>query len=990
MLPSLAQLQKVLQTEVGLKYANKAVIGGLPKLMTFWEPNARRDGLSDEFIKDVASRLRTYVETDLERRPAALGEILDAIKAEDAKRAAAERRPEPTRPTSTPARPREQAPRRDEPRREGSADRPRDANSGQRQRTDAPDRGERPAQNEPRREPRPERGQRTDRPQEGRPAQERRDRPEREPRPERGPRTEQDAHPELRGRLDQGTDTVPLQGGAPEPIGEQPQAEARPKPQPRPQPQPKAKPKPQPQPQQGGGESRRRFEGASMSVEPVDPKPRQGQGPRPLRAADPVDPNAALEAPLTVLRGVGPETAKDFERLGLSTLGDLLHYYPRRYDNYARMKTINRLQYGEECTLIATVSDMRERKFKGNRTMLQVTLTDGTGTVEVTEFNPYRKQLLTPGRQVVVSGKVDQYLGRLTIKPREWEKLDVELLNTGRIVPVYGLTEGLYQRGLRNLTAQVANFWARRQSDPLPAEIVSRAALMNYGEALAQIHFPDNETKLADAQHRLAFDELFALQIGVLRQRRDWQATPAQPLSISDAGLDAFLGSLPYPLTGAQKRVVGEIRADLAGSTPMNRLLQGDVGSGKTIVAATAMAIAVGAGAQAALMAPTSILAEQHYRTLLKLFAPPADPAVDDGSTPTAPVRLLQGSTPAAEKAEIYAGLRDGSIKMIVGTHALIEDPVEFANLGVAVIDEQHRFGVAQRAALRSKGRSTDGTAVSPHLLVMTATPIPRTLALTVFGDLDLSLLDEMPPGRQPIMTYLLHANERERGYAFVRREVNKGRQAYLIFPLVEESEKIEARAAVEEHARLQKEIFPEFKLGLLHGRMKPDEKDAVMAAFKANETQILVSTSVVEVGVDVPNATVILIDGANRFGLSQLHQFRGRVGRGEHASYCLLTSDSPDPTPDERLQAMEQTQDGFVLAEKDLEMRGPGDFLGTRQAGFASLQAAGLSDIATIEKARREARAVFEADPELESPEHAGIRQLVAAFWQTGSGDVS
>ncbi len=648
-------------------------------------------------------------------------------------------------------------------------------------------------------------------------------------------------------------------------------------------------------------------------------------------------------------------------------------------------KTINRLQYGEECTLIATVTDMRERKFRGNRTMLQVTLSDGTGTVEVSEFNPFRKQLLTPGRQVVVSGKVEQYLGRLTIKPREWEKLDVELLNTGRIVPVYGLTEGLYQRGLRNLTSQVANYWARRQADPLPGEIVSRAELMAYGEALAQIHFPDSEANLANAQHRLAFDELFALQIGVLRQRRDWQSTPALPLAIPEAGLEDFLKSLPYPLTNAQRRVVAEIREDLARQTPMNRLLQGDVGSGKTIVAATAMAIATASGAQAALMAPTSILAEQHYRTLLRLFAPETA-----GPEAAAAVRLLQGSTPAAEKAEILAGLRDGSIKFVVGTHALIEDPVEFANLGLAVVDEQHRFGVAQRAALRAKGRTADGSAVSPHLLVMTATPIPRTLAMTVFGDLDLSVLDEMPPGRQPITTYLLHANERERGYAFVRREVNKGRQAYLIFPLVEESEKIEARAAVEEHARLQKEIFPEFRLGLLHGRMKPDEKDAVMTAFKANETQILVSTSVVEVGVDVPNATVILIDGANRFGLSQLHQFRGRVGRGEHASYCLLTSDSPDPTPDERLQAMEQTQDGFVLAEKDLELRGPGDFLGTRQSGFAGLQAAGLGDVLTIEKARREARAMFEIDPELTAPEHAGIRKLVDAFWQTGSGDVS
>jgi ATP-dependent DNA helicase RecG len=322
-------------------------------------------------------------------------------------------------------------------------------------------------------------------------------------------------------------------------------------------------------------------------------------------------------------------------------------------------------------------------------------------------------------------------------------------------------------------------------------------------------------------------------------------------------------------------------------------------------------------------------------------------------------------------------------VKIVIGTHALIEGPVEFANLGVAVIDEQHRFGVAQRAALRGKG-------TNPHLLVMTATPIPRSLALTVYGDLDLSVLDEMPPGRQPIKTYILHANERERGYAFIRNQVQQGRQAFIIFPLVEESEKIDARAAVEEHARLQTEVFREFKLGLLHGRLRPDEKDAVMERFRAGEYHILVSTSVVEVGVDVPNASVMMIEGANRFGLAQLHQFRGRVGRGPHASYCLLASDAPNPRADERLVAMEQSQDGFYLAEKDMELRGPGDFLGTRQSGFASLAMAHLSDVKTIEKARREARRIFDTDPHLQAPDHQTLAVNLEMFWTPGAGDAS
>ena len=700
-----------------------------------------------------------------------------------------------------------------------------------------------------------------------------------------------------------------------------------------------------------------------MSVEPVDPKPRQGQGPRPLRAADPVDPNAALEAPLTVLRGVGPETAKDFERLGLSTLGDLLHYYPRRYDNYARMKTINRLQYGEECTLIATVSDMRERKFKGNRTMLQVTLTDGTGTVEVTEFNPYRKQLLTPGRQVVVSGKVDQYLGRLTIKPREWEKLDVELLNTGRIVPVYGLTEGLYQRGLRNLTAQVANFWARRQNDPLPAEIVSRAALMNYGEALAQIHFPDNETKLADAQHRLAFDELFALQIGVLRQRRDWQTTPAQPLTIPDAGLEAFLSSLPYPLTGAQKRVVGEIRADLAASTPMNRLLQGDVGSGKTVVALLAAAAVNEVGKQAALMAPTEILARQHFERIEPL-------AREAGMK----VALLTGRDKAAERRATLEGLDAGDIDIVVGTHALVQDNVAFRDLALAIVDEQHRFGVHQRLALGEKGEAVD-------VLVMTATPIPRTLVLTYFGDMDVSNLREKPAGRQKIDTRAAPLERIDDVVAGLQRAIASGARAYWVCPLVAENEELDVAAAQDRFEDLQKHFGA--RVGLVHGQMKGKEKDAAMLAFQRGETQVLVATTVIEVGVDVPEATIIVIEHAERFGLAQLHQLRGRVGRGAQQSSCILLYKGPlGETAKARISILRESDDGFRLAEEDLKLRGEGEILGTRQSGLPGFRLADLSVHGVLLKlAREDVDAVLETDEALTSERGRALRLLLYLF---------
>jgi ATP-dependent DNA helicase RecG len=440
-----------------------------------------------------------------------------------------------------------------------------------------------------------------------------------------------------------------------------------------------------------------------------------------------------------------------------------------------------------------------------------------------------------------------------------------------------------------------------------------------------------------------------------------------------------FVATLPYQLTGAQERVIEEIGADMSRPVPMNRLLQGDVGSGKTVVAAAAMVQAVRAGLQAALMAPTEILAEQHAQGLREMLAPLG-----------IEVHLLTGSTPAAAKAAVYEALAAGAAEVVVGTHALIQEGVQFNNLALAVIDEQHRFGVDQRKALRDKGvASPNGEQPNPHLLVMSATPIPRSLALSVFGDLDLSTLDEMPPGRQEIKTRWLKPSERDRAYAFVRSQIEQGRQAFIIYPLVEESEKSDAKAATAEHQRLQKQVFPDLRVGLIHGRLSSADKEAAMRAFNAGELDILVATSVIEVGIDVPNSTVMVIEGANHFGLAQLHQFRGRVGRGEHQSYCLLLADTVSEDASERLAALEQTNDGFLLAERDLELRGPGEFLGRRQSGLPALRLASLTDMQALQEAREEAQAVLAEDPNLARPEHELLRERVAVFWEN-AGDVS
>jgi ATP-dependent DNA helicase RecG len=691
------------------------------------------------------------------------------------------------------------------------------------------------------------------------------------------------------------------------------------------------------------------------------------------------DPEGLLQ-PVTILRGVGMKTASQLSKLGAENIGQLLRIYPRRYDDYTLMKPINRLEYGETVTIIGTVWETQSRRTR-NVQLIQSTISDGTGTIQSTWFNqPWLVNNLKAGMQIVLSGKVDQYLGRLVLENPEWEPLQFEPLKTRRIVPIYPLTKGLAAHKMRETMKRASNQWAPRIPDHLPDDLRKNIKLYPLALALQQIHFPETQEALHQARRRLIFDELFLLQLGMLSYRNKWQSTPGIPVPLDSIALTNFIEGLPFELTLAQQRIIADLATDMAKQIPMNRLLQGDVGSGKTVIAAAAVVLTVSAGLQAALMAPTEILAGQHYRSLHEML-----------EFMSIEPQLLTGSTPSAEKERIYADLASGSAKLVIGTHALIQESVRFKELGLAIVDEQHRFGVDQRKSLRDKGpiSTKDSQASNPHLLVMSATPIPRTLSLSLYGDLDISILDEMPPGRRVITTRWLRPSERERAYSFVRTQIEKGRQTYIICPLVAESEKTEAKAAVAEYERLKAHIFPDLKLDLLHGRMSSTEKDAVMRSFKDGDTQILIATSVIEVGIDVPNATIMLIEGAERFGLAQLHQFRGRVGRGEHQSYCLLLAGDVSADAEERLTALEQTNDGFLLAERDLELRGPGEFFGRRQSGLPELNLASLMDMEMLVLARTEAQRLMESDPKLEKEQHKLLYQQIERFWEQ-AGDIS
>jgi ATP-dependent DNA helicase RecG len=733
-------------------------------------------------------------------------------------------------------------------------------------------------------------------------------------------------------------------------------------------------------------------EGTAEDLEKTQPQPDAKPPVKSQQVKSGVEP-AALNAPVTVLQGIGPRIAQNLNRLGLRTLRDMLYHFPRRYDDYSKLKPINRLEYGEEVTVIGTVESVYVREIhNGKSKLVEALINDGSGSLRVVWFNQIHiAKRLHEGLQIVLAGKVDQYLGRRVMTNPEMEQLEEQQINTNRIVPVYPLTSQVTQHWLRKQMNQVVTNWAPRIQDPLPEDVRRAAELVELPEALLQAHFPDSWEGLQSARERISFDEIFLLQLGVLSQKRAWKEKTAVVIDSDPTWLDGQIRRLPYSLTEAQLRAIHDITGDLASGHPMNRLIQGDVGSGKTVIAGLAIASVTKDNAQACMMAPTSLLAEQHYRSLVKLLAEPAESISSDDSTmpdelpplQSSEIRLLVGATPEAEKDEIRTGLEQGSIKLVIGTHALIEEPILFNNLQLAVVDEQHRFGVEQRAALRAKGSN-------PHLLVMTATPIPRSLALTIYGDLDLTVIDEMPPGRQPVSTHVLMPRERERAYSLIRDQLEQGRQAFIIYPMIEENESLETLAAVKEEQRLKDEVFPHFRVGLLHGKLKTEEKDAAMATFRAGEIDILVSTTVIEVGVDIPNATVMLIEGANRFGLAQLHQLRGRVGRGAEKSYCLLIPSNADEVENERLQVMVSTTDGFKLAEKDLEQRGPGQFLGTRQAGFTELQLANLMDIRLVEKARRHAIALFESDPELNFPDHRLLASSLQQFWDGNKSDIS
>ena len=687
-----------------------------------------------------------------------------------------------------------------------------------------------------------------------------------------------------------------------------------------------------------------------------------------------------LAVPVQFLKGVGPKMAMRFSAKKICTVEDLLYFLPRTYEDRREIRKINKLEIGKIQTIMATVI-LTEFRYYGKRRILEVTVSDNTANLTAKWFKgqmSYLTGTFKKGTRVIFTGNVTpNSAGKSMIHP-DYEILEEEdeenLLNFKRIVPVYSETEGLHQKYIRKVMYAALENYSRYVASPIPMEICRKRNLQNIHEALLNIHFPGNDAILqplmdarSESHRRLIYDEFFFFQLGMAIKKSGRVLDEGIAFSVEGNLCEEFYASLPFTLTGAQARVISEIQQDLKAASPMNRLLQGDVGSGKTLVAMSAMITICENGYQSALMAPTEILAKQHYATL-SAWAEPIGLRVV----------LLTGGMTTTVRTETLELIKSGDANIVIGTHALIQEDVDFKKLGFVVIDEQHRFGVMQRANLRNKGIHAD-------VLVMTATPIPRTLAMTVYGDLDVSVIDEMPPGKKPVRTVLMGESRRQAVYDVIRKEIDKGHQAFIVYPLVEQSENLDLKDATKMAEHLRKDIFPDCRVGLIHGKMKDKEKDAVMREFLDNQISILVATTVIEVGIDVPRASLMVIEHAERFGLSQLHQLRGRVGRRDIPSSCILLADykvSADAR--KRLKVMEKTTDGFLLAEEDLAIRGPGDFLGTRQSGLPDFRIASIiRDGRILNDAKEDAFALAARDPLLEKPEHAILKEALINKWQ-------
>lgn len=682
-----------------------------------------------------------------------------------------------------------------------------------------------------------------------------------------------------------------------------------------------------------------------------------------------------LKTEVRYIKGVGEARAKSLLKLGIKTLYDLVSFFPRAYEDRTEIKVISQLMPEETaCVRTMVASAPRLSHVRRGLDIVKVRAVDDSGAMDITFFNQsYIKDALIPGESYVFFGKNIGTPRKPQMTNPVFEKAAAKGTKTRTIVPIYSLTQGISQNLLTNMVRQGLDICGDVLPDALPEEVRARMELCSARYAYENIHFPNDFESLEIARRRLIFEELFVLAAAMKRMRRGREQGGGRILKKPE--LHEMYALFPFELTGAQKRAISEAAEDMSGGALMNRLVQGDVGSGKTAVAAALCWMTWQSGCQSAFMVPTEILAEQHYNTFSALLEPLG-----------MHVAILKGGMTAKQKRDVTSGLKLGEIDVVIGTHALISEGVEFFDLALVIADEQHRFGVNQRLLLTAKGDR-------PHVLVMSATPIPRTLALMIYGDLDVSVIDELPPGRQEIDTFTVTERHRQRVYSFIRQHVSEGRQVYIVCPMVEESEIVgESVKAAEEHANhLKTDIFPDLRVALLHGKMKPKEKDAAMSAFVQGETDILVATTVIEVGVDVPNAALMVIENADRFGLSQLHQLRGRVGRGEHKSYCVLFAGSDGAVARERLKAMTETNDGFKIAEEDLQIRGPGDFFGSRQHGLPEMRIASIaSDMNILAQAQSEAEAVLAVDPEFSLPENARLRARIDDLFDLNAGTLN